>query len=640
IFRDTTNVYGSNLLDLDTTDTYGEIILRSDQGYTVYRHFGDGDIQEIDVLTNETSGYNRVGKPQIEITDLDSDGEVEALYGDYDGHILIFKHRGNGLFDFVWSDSLPLPDATNWMTTGDFDGDGDMEFIAGCWTYGAGTESEFTAKRWFFVVYDVPGYETFVPVDTLIFFGAVHPSDYDEGVSSGDLNGDGSEEILLCLYPDFYIVDYIPENDRYQPIWFYPQCESNLSLVTDFDQDGATEFIFNTGTDVVAYGVDPDRPPAPSNVVASPVDTTAINITWRTVAGADSYRVDRAVGNGNLTLYHYLTDTLFIDSNVVRDTTYHYIVYTQDSAYPNPLSPPSLQVIVVPNTRPEANPQADFTHPHFVKVHFNEPMDESITFTGHYTIEGWGSPVTAVPFASGSQVLLAFPGSFPNGTYILLMEDLWDQQGSEISDSLRFAHFEVTLDTTHMPYVTRATILGSNGVLLEFSAPMQPGPMSNPANYHVDPFGSVTAAAPDVAHSVQLKLDTSAPIGAVGRTFIVSAWNLFDNYGNPIDTLHNSASLRAYRENLNDVYVYPNPFTGAGPDGAESVIIAGLTRQATVNILTVNGRLVRTLNETNGDGGILWDLKNQNGERVASGVYLYYISSGAYKKKGKFAILK
>jgi subtilisin family serine protease len=640
IFRDTTNVYGSNLLDLDSTDSYGEMILRRGQEYIVYRHFQDSTLQEVDELTNTTSGENRLGKPLVEIADLDGDGSVEALYGDYDGDLLIFKHRGFGLFDFVWSDSLPLPDATNWMTVGDFDGDGRKEFIAGCWTYGGGTESEFNAKRWVFIVFDSPGIGQFVPVDTLTFFGAEYPTDYDEGVSSGDVDGDGTDEILLCLYPDFYVVKYNPSTSRYEPIWYYPMCESNLALVTDYDQDGVQEFIFNTGTGMVAFGKDPTRPPAPSNVQAAPIDTTAIVISWRGVTGAEAYQIDRAVSNGNLTIYYILTDTIFTDIAVWKDTTYHYVVHTIDSSYTYPLSPASIQVIGIPNIRPEALSAANFTAPHFVMVFFNEPMNESITYTGHYLIPGWGSPITTISYASGNQVLLAFQGSFLEGGYQVEMQNLWDVQGSEISDSARFASFQVVLDTISLPYLSRATILGPYGISLEFSAAMQSSSITTASNYHLDSVGMVASAVQNNPQSVLLKLDHSVPIGAVGRTFVVSAWNLFDLNGNPIDTLHNSAILQTYNNNLDNVYVYPNPFTGTGPDGGQSVMIAGLTREATVQILNVNGHLLRTLTESNGDGGVLWDLKNQHGERVASGIYLYYISGGGHKTKGKFAVLR
>jgi len=640
IFRDTTDVYGSNLLDLDSTDGHGEMILRRDSQYIVYRNLGDGDLQAIDTLTNETAGNNRTGTPHVEIADLDGDGMVEALYGDYDGNILIFEHQGNGEFDFVWSDSLPLPDATNWMTTGDFDGDGSREFLAGCWTYGAGTESEFSAKRWFFVVYDVPANNSYVPVDTLLFFGAEHPTDYDEGVNSGDIDGDGSEEILLSLYPDFYIIDCQPSTHDYQPIWYYPYCESNLALVMDFDYDGANEFLFNTGTQMVAYGMDPNRPPAPSGVVAMPIDTVAILLSWQAVAGADSYQVDRAISDGSFGLYQNTTEITLTDSAVVKDTTYRYLIYTIDHSYPEPNSPPSLEVSAVPNTRPEALPQADFALPHFVTIRFNEPMSESVTYTGHYAVQGWGSPITAISFASGTQVLLAFPGSFPNGIYQVDMADLRDQQGSEISESARLAGFSVINDTITHPYLTRASILGAHGISMEFSAPMETASLTNPDNYQIEPEATVASAVQSSPTTVLLKLDSSVPIGAVGRSFSIRAWNIADVIGNPIDTLHNSALLTAYNDDLDNVYVYPNPYTGIGPDGSESVMIAGLTREATVRITTINGILLRTLTEQNGDGGVLWDLRNQNGNRVASGIYLYYITNGAQQKKGKFAILR
>ena len=138
-----------------------------------------------------------------------------------------------------------------------------------------------------------------------------------------------------------------------------------------------------------------------------------------------------------------------------------------------------------------------------MKVFFNEPMDNSLTFTGHYTIPNWGSPVTAIPFASGSQVLLAFNGSFPNGIYQVHMEDLWDQQGSLIADSFAIAEFQVVIDTVHQPYLTRASVLGSYQILLEFSAPMQTASLTNPVNYRLNPMGSITSATQESDHSVK-----------------------------------------------------------------------------------------------------------------------------------------
>ena len=72
----------------------------------------------------------------------------------------------------------------------------------------------------------------------------------------------------------------------------------------------------------------------------------------------------------------------------------------------------------------------------------------------------------------------------------------------------------------------------------------------------------------------------------------------------------------------NNVVVYPNPVreTYDGP-----VAIKGLLENTTVKIADMGGNLVF---ETESLGGqAIWDGTNFNGERVATGVYMIYLSS-------------
>jgi hypothetical protein len=73
---------------------------------------------------------------------------------------------------------------------------------------------------------------------------------------------------------------------------------------------------------------------------------------------------------------------------------------------------------------------------------------------------------------------------------------------------------------------------------------------------------------------------------------------------------------------FNEVIVYPNPVrdTYEGP-----VAIKGLLENTTVKIADMSGNLVF---ETESLGGqAIWDGTNFNGERVATGVYMIYLSS-------------
>ena len=64
------------------------------------------------------------------------------------------------------------------------------------------------------------------------------------------------------------------------------------------------------------------------------------------------------------------------------------------------------------------------------------------------------------------------------------------------------------------------------------------------------------------------------------------------------------------------VRVYPNPWRADRPTNV--ITFDGLTDNSTVKIFTISGRWVRTLSST--AGAVNWDLKNDSGDPVASGL--------------------
>jgi len=89
-------------------------------------------------------------------------------------------------------------------------------------------------------------------------------------------------------------------------------------------------------------------------------------------------------------------------------------------------------------------------------------------------------------------------------------------------------------------------------------------------------------------------------------------------------------------EDLSQVKIYPNPWKplSATKFDSDTLIISGLTREGTVRIFTIDAQFVRELPYSLGDAGILtWDGKNENGQKVGSGIYLVHIKSGDGEKK-------
>jgi hypothetical protein len=89
---------------------------------------------------------------------------------------------------------------------------------------------------------------------------------------------------------------------------------------------------------------------------------------------------------------------------------------------------------------------------------------------------------------------------------------------------------------------------------------------------------------------------------------------------------------------------YPNPFN---PETWIPFKISKAT-DVTIKIYNISGQLVRTLNLGHQESGsyftkaraAYWNGRNEAGERVASGVYLYYIKAGSFSSTKKMVILK
>ena len=72
---------------------------------------------------------------------------------------------------------------------------------------------------------------------------------------------------------------------------------------------------------------------------------------------------------------------------------------------------------------------------------------------------------------------------------------------------------------------------------------------------------------------------------------------------------------------------------------ADSVLFDHLANDATISIFGLSGHEVITLRSS---GGIAtWDLNNESGDRVASGIYVYVVKTADHQSlRGKLAIVR
>jgi hypothetical protein len=99
---------------------------------------------------------------------------------------------------------------------------------------------------------------------------------------------------------------------------------------------------------------------------------------------------------------------------------------------------------------------------------------------------------------------------------------------------------------------------------------------------------------------------------------------------------------------LAGVHVVPNPFNLAdefhkSSFGAENRIqFINLPCPATIRIYSVAGDLIHTLENTDSDASMDWDLRNGDGEDIVGGIYIFQVEAagGSQTRSGHFVIIR
>jgi hypothetical protein len=626
---DTNAAFGARLTDLDG-DGRGEILVHNTKQWRVLEYDGSA-FTETARLENPTGvantelDENDFQEPEALVDDFDGDGRTDLLVGDSDGDWIVYENTGDDAFRPAWTYETDRYNAGSRFAKGDFDGDGVREFVTFTQNWTQITrdgEREPDVGLYFF--WERAGDDAYAVRDSLPVAG---PLSRHGSMTAADFDGDGRDELVIVHAPDLYVLAFDASGWR---VVFHrgaagtarPGGLRSIEMVADdFDGDGAPE--------VIAAGADERlhrftyraafaaRPP-PQWVEAFALDAGRVRLAWRAV-GADSVTVFAGDPDGPL---DPLATTAGDAFEVAETSPRRYALRAWHGGASSPLTAPRT-------VRPHAPAVvAEIAYPAggSVELVFTEPLASGLR-ADRFRLDGGGAPVTLLAGKGGRSVVLRFEDP-PATADTLRWSGVRDAEGTPVGQTAAAVRFPAPAEGSLI--VTAFEILDRSTVTLLFSAPLDPAFAADVSNYRVLPEGSVAEALFDAAAPDRVTLRVAGRVlGATGLETSIEVVRMRALTGETLAPEGRAVRLVEAADDLAGVYLFPNPYR-EGVHRAR-LMIAGLPAEATVRVFSLQGGIVRVLEETDGDGGVAWDLRDEAGRAVPSGVYLIRVEAPGQK---------
>ncbi|MDX1438684.1 MAG: FG-GAP-like repeat-containing protein, partial [Rubricoccaceae bacterium] len=640
-------LWGARLSDLDE-DGAGEIIghdlrLRTPEGEVpeiMWRIFewNGTTYQQVAELENPTNNSdpeeqaNSFSDPRGLIGDFDGDGRLEWLAGDNDGDFMLWEATGNNQYSSIWSHETDRYNAGGRLVQGDFDGDGVEEFW-GMTTpkTAAGIEgAAFGLAHQF----DSDGDNSFMLLNEIAFQSLA--TRYGT-MASADFDGDGIDELIVVHSPDLWILS---SQHDWKPVFHTGAIEgfngpsglrSVRAVASDFTGDAVPELLVS-GADgrMRLFSYNPSAASLPPPLWASTyaIDASSVHLEWTTEA--DSVTVYTAEPGGTF------NPLLTTEESTVDIVESDEMIYALRAWFGSSMSDLGPHRQIRPH-EPASVVEVRYPGGSRIGLVFSEVLEPTLS-ADQFTLNGESAGISILLQNGGRSALVEF-SHLPLGAGMISWSGVRDAEGTPVGQTSVAIHVPAESEDGTL-LLSSWEILNGEQVRLVFNEPLTGVTATNLSNYRVEPVGAVSAVEHSQQDGREVVLTVSGrALGATGLQTTIVTRDLLSTTGSELAPEGNVATLSAFAEDLADVFVFPNPYRSTEHSGR--VVIAGLPREATIEIYSVGGEHVRSLEEFDGDGGAPWDLTDENGELVSSGVYIIRVETeGADPVIEKVAIIR
>ena len=621
-----------------------EILMKDDVDFHVFDQNG-GDFMEVAVLEDNSPNYMGGIRPRALVDDFDGDGRPETIYGDFDGDLIGYEHSSGNSYQPIFLDTTSLTKSGNYLTKGDFDGDGQLEFFVATHTSPLrNPDFEYDPTHIRLRIFKSNGNDSYEVVWEDFLYDI--DSETYNGATAGNLDPDAADELVFTTFPRTYILDY--NGSEYEFDWFLYGTLATHHIIADFNGNGVNELALGRGDSTFFYekNVSYTGPKPVTSLRGSVTGPNSVSLTWQASGNATGYeiwQVKDPLKNDLALVVGPITETKFEAINLSEDTLYLFVLRALNPSLTPTESGFGNAIFLTPHALPKVDSLAAISA-NRLEVFFSQPVEGREEDKSRFTLNQEQTPLSIIGTGpEGKKLIMSFRKVFEEGWNQLSIDTTFRDAGLAYLDpSSKSKNFFYENKDEESLYLTHWEAEGDKTGLLYFNFPLDDESALDTANYSISPYGSIKSVewGSDDMDAIRVTID-KAKFGALGYPISIQVENVCAINLVCIDDEGNTATFSSHKEDLSEVYVYPNP---ARPHELfEGVRFANLTKQAKIRVMTVSGRFVNELEETDGDGGLEWDLRDQANVRVKPGVYIYHVwteKDGVEDFIGKFSVVE
>lgn len=608
-----------------------------------YRRDTDTTFVATNKLRNTTpTSLRNTFAPTIIVDNLDRDALPDILCADTDGDVMIYEVINANAEQLCWNYRMPVAN-TYQLSSGDYTGDGNREFIVGGnYTSILNPDMNF----WYFESFRSTGNNLYESMGSIMFNNVQSQN----AIHSVDLDEDGKDEVILALSPNLYIMKYT--EGQWKPE-FYGESFQTFKIGTYTDTQNKLRFLTNyraaadtTRAAEWTRGTVFTGPVCPYLSTVEPNDHESVRISWLD-SGAPAYNVYMMYPDGSTELVASTDANSYLIQGLTESLTYGFTVTAVDDSYSPSESMPSPWRMATPYRRPTLM-GINMVGNNEIRILFDQAMANDAVNPSYYSVDnGIGMPtsVNQILNQHGMQLRFSTNLSPESSPYTLSFHNVRGKTGT-LPEQTEFT-FEYIPDT-EAPRVLSATASHDRkSFTVLFSEPLDPTGVNDLENYSltVPTTDSTNRIFSAILNDNSLTINLQQAMRYSNQSYYIEICGLKDLSGNALSPRYNTARVALEEiRNLSRIKLFPNPIYDLQQNWLTFVNFPDGHR-GRISIFDSAGSLVysSSIGPFNSESNNItwrWNLINNSGLKVSSGIYYYVIEMNGDSRRGQFAIIK